>query len=130
MDVAINQPIIYISTAGLWKTVSLIVFGVVPPASGQAAPTHEYLATITVNTQQPIVLPLPLLGNKFKHVAIAYGITTGPTEVGTVTVSIMRDQDPLEPGGTRPVHKVVELTRSAVSSPTYIVRTFALVGTA
>jgi hypothetical protein len=129
MDVALTRPTIYMSTSGLWSTVSLVVFGVVPPPSGQASPTHDHLHTITVATPQPVTIHLPVQGGKFRHVAITFAVTTGPADVGTARVSIMRDEDPLQGNGTRPVHKVVELTRSTTSSPTFIVKTFALVGT-
>ena len=135
MDVALARPIIYVSTSGLWDTVTLVVFGVVPPPPGQAEPTHDRLARITVAVQQPLRVDLPVLKNPdgtaraFKHVALTFAVTTAPNEVGSALISIVRDEDPLEPDGTRPVHKVIDLTRSAVTSPTFIVKTFALVGT-
>jgi hypothetical protein len=129
MDVSLAHPIAYVSVTNLWADTTLLVLGVVPPPSGQPSPSHDVLAELTVDTPQPIVISLPNSNGHFRHVAIAYAITTGPSDVGTATVSISRDEDPTDAGGNRPVVKIVDLTRSSTSSPLFIIRTFALLGT-
>jgi hypothetical protein len=128
MDVKLSHPTIYISAAGLWPTVTLVVFGVLAPKSGQAAPSFESLSSLTSDTNNPAVLALPKAGAAFKYAALSFAVTTAPSETGSVVVSISRDEDPLEQDATRPVHKSFDLTRSATTSPTLIFRTFALVG--
>ena len=128
MDVSLAKPSIYIGTSNLWHDVTLVVFGVIPPLPGHAKPTLEPIATLVSNTPQPKALKLVVENGAFKHHALSFAVTASTTDIGTVTISISRDEDPLQPDQTRPVHKVIALTRSAPSSPTFIMRTFALVG--
>ena len=128
MDVSIAKPSIYVSTSNLWHDVTLVVFGVVPPTPGQARPTLEPIATLVSGTPQPKAIKLFVENGAFKHHALSFAVTASTTDTGTVTISISRDQDPLQADQTRPIHKVIELTRSAPSSPTFIMRTFSLVG--
>lgn len=128
MDVSVAKPFIYVSAANLWDDVTLVVFGIIPPSSGQAKPTLETIATIVSNTPQPKPIQLVVENGAFKHHALSFAVTAAAADIGTVTISISRDEDPVQADLTRPVHKTIELTRSAPSSPTFIMRTFALVG--
>lgn len=127
MNVALAHPAIYVSVPNLWPTVTLNLLGVIAPGSGQAKPLHEHLASITVESDQPVPVSLPVEGNAFRYVALAFAVTTD--EVGSVTISIARDEDPLDAGGVRPVAKVFDLERASATSPLFVMRTFALVAT-
>ena len=127
MNVALDRPIIYVSVPDLWPTVTLVVLGVVPPASGEPAPLHEQLVSLTVDSDQPVPIHLPIEDGAFRYVALAFAVTTN--EVGSITVNIARDEDPLDAGGDRPVAKTFSLERASNTSPLFIMRTFALVGT-
>jgi hypothetical protein len=128
MDVSVAKPFIYVRVSGLWQGVSLNVYGVVPPASGEPKPTLEPLVSLAAGSAQTLAIKLKVVDGAFKHVAVSFAATTAKNDIGTATIDISRDEDALLPNGERPVFKSVALTRSAVSSPLFIMRTFALVG--
>ena len=127
MEVSTQKPILYVSVSKEWPGTSLLVLGVKSPSSGEATPTNHSLATITATSKQPQPLTLQVKNGGFEYVALSFAVTATPTSVGKITVTIRRDEDPLEPGGTRPVYKTIELERADQGSPMFVIRTFTLV---
>jgi hypothetical protein len=113
MELSLARPIFYASVANLWNDVTLLINGIVPPKSGEPTATRVELATIDADTEQPVVVKLPVKDGAFPYTAVELMVTVSPNDVGTATVSFSRDEDPPGPAGQRPTYSTKTLTRQA-----------------
>jgi hypothetical protein len=127
MEVDPKKPTIYLRAKNLWHDATVSVFGIGPPDPGEVKPNYFLLCRL--DSPAVVACNLPVYGNppRFDYPGIAFAVTAGINDVGTVSVEVMRAQDmPAAPPFEPPVHTTLELNRANVAAALTVEKSLAL----